>query len=210
MDLCALSKPVTQTISTCPPLLPPPAHLPYFPLPTSLTSALQRLVARSLIALALFHVLFIIFWTRAQDERERAASLAISDEELLAQQAVLRGLLASWPAHLPRAAVVMLCRNSDLDDALGSMAQLEARWDRGQYAYPYVFINDDAFTVKFKQATTLATAAPTFYGRVPKEHWSYPSYVNKVGGGAWMGVGWGAGQAPNGCRSYLPMMRCDV
>ena len=43
--------------------------------------------------------------------------------------------------------------------------------------YPYVFLNNGPFSTEFREATTNLTAAPTLYGEIPEEHWSYPSWI---------------------------------
>jgi alpha 1,2-mannosyltransferase len=43
----------------------------------------------------------------------------------------------------------MLVRDSELDGALSSVRQLEDRFNR-KHGYPYVFLNDVAFSEEFK------------------------------------------------------------
>jgi len=40
-----------------------------------------------------------------------------------------------------------------------------------------VFLNNGPFSDAFRVATSAATAAPTQYGEIPEEHWSYPAWV---------------------------------
>jgi alpha 1,2-mannosyltransferase len=47
------------------------------------------------------------------------------------------------------ATIVMLVRNAELEGALNSIRQLEDRFNR-KHGYPYVFLNDVAFTENFK------------------------------------------------------------
>ena len=49
----------------------------------------------------------------------------------------------------PRAALISLVRNSELEGMIQSMRQLEYRWNR-KYQYPWVFFNDEPFTAEFK------------------------------------------------------------
>lgn len=53
------------------------------------------------------------------------------------------------------ATFVMLARNSDLDGALSSIRQLEARFN-SRFNYPYVFLNEEEFSDDFK---TLVSAS---------------------------------------------------
>jgi hypothetical protein len=49
----------------------------------------------------------------------------------------------------PRAALISLVRNSELEGILQSMRQLEYRWNR-KYQYPWIFFNDEPFNDEFK------------------------------------------------------------
>ncbi|ORX53522.1 glycolipid 2-alpha-mannosyltransferase [Hesseltinella vesiculosa] len=76
-----------------------------------------------------------------------------------------------------KAAFVMLARNSNLDGARSSIQQMEDRFNRN-FNYPYIFLNDEEFTDEFKEMTSSMTKAQTFYGVVPREHWSYPDHID--------------------------------
>ncbi|KAG0271372.1 alpha 1,2-mannosyltransferase 2.4.1 [Linnemannia exigua] len=67
------------------------------------------------------------------------------------------------------AAFVVLLQNKDLHDMRKTMQNLEAVFNR-KHGYPYVFLNDVPFTEHFKTHIRL----------IPREHWSYPSFVNKT------------------------------
>lgn len=49
----------------------------------------------------------------------------------------------------PRAALISLVRNSELEGLVQSMRQLEYRWNH-KYQYPWVFFNDEPFSDEFK------------------------------------------------------------
>ena len=49
----------------------------------------------------------------------------------------------------PKAALISLVRNSELDGIVQSMTQLEWRWNR-KYNYPWIFFNDEEFSEEFK------------------------------------------------------------
>ncbi|CAG8433747.1 11075_t:CDS:2 [Ambispora gerdemannii] len=78
-----------------------------------------------------------------------------------------------------KAAIVILVRNSELNDLRFTMHQLEDRWNK-KFHYPYVFLNDVEFTDEFKELTTGITESETSYGLVPTEMWSYPSWINQT------------------------------
>ncbi|KAF7727876.1 alpha 1,2-mannosyltransferase 2.4.1 [Apophysomyces ossiformis] len=78
-----------------------------------------------------------------------------------------------------KAAFVILARNSDLTGIRSTIRQIEDRFNR-KFKYPYVFLNDDDFTKDFKTYTSLLTQADTFYGKVDKSMWGYPSFINQT------------------------------
>ncbi|RPA86281.1 glycosyl transferase [Ascobolus immersus RN42] len=76
------------------------------------------------------------------------------------------------------ATLLMLVRNSELKDALGSIGDLERTWNQ-KFKYPWTFINDEPFSEEFKAATTAAVAGEARYEIIPKEHWEVPAWINK-------------------------------
>ncbi|KAJ9647887.1 hypothetical protein H2199_001663 [Coniosporium tulheliwenetii] len=78
----------------------------------------------------------------------------------------------------PRAALISLVRNSELEGIVQSMRQLEYHWNH-KYNYPWIFFNDEPFSDEFKQATQNLTSARCYYEVVPKEHWSMPSWIDE-------------------------------
>lgn len=76
-----------------------------------------------------------------------------------------------------KAAFVILTRNNELDALRKTIQQLEARFNH-KFNYPYVFLNDVEFTQDFKDLTSGLTNAETNYGVIPKEHWSYPDWID--------------------------------
>ncbi|KAI9821415.1 MAG: hypothetical protein M1826_000696 [Phylliscum demangeonii] len=78
----------------------------------------------------------------------------------------------------PRAALISLVRNSELDGIMQSMRQLEYHWNH-KYQYPWIFFNDEPFTDEFKAATQNLTAAPCSYETLPAEHWSLPDWIDE-------------------------------
>ena len=53
------------------------------------------------------------------------------------------------PGGKPKAALISLVRNNELEGIVQSMRQLEWRWNR-KYNYPWVFFNDEEFSEEFK------------------------------------------------------------
>ncbi|CAG8625379.1 7747_t:CDS:2, partial [Paraglomus brasilianum] len=87
-------------------------------------------------------------------------------------------LFANTPERL-KAAIVILVRNSELDQLLLTLKQFEDRWNR-KYNYPYVYLNDVPFTEEFIEKTSAMTMAKTYHATIPKEMWSYPSWINQT------------------------------
>ncbi|KAI9642281.1 hypothetical protein NHQ30_009083 [Ciborinia camelliae] len=79
----------------------------------------------------------------------------------------------------PKAALISLVRNSELEGMKQSMMQLEARWNH-KYQYPWIFFNDEPFTTEFISGTRNLTAAPCHYEVVPKEFWEVPDWVDEA------------------------------
>jgi alpha 1,2-mannosyltransferase len=83
-------------------------------------------------------------------------------------------------ASLPRikAAYVVLVRNSELYALRSSMRHLEDRLNH-KFNYPWIFLNEEPFTEEFKNLTRMMTKSEVHYGLVPKEHWSYPDWIDQ-------------------------------
>lgn len=45
--------------------------------------------------------------------------------------------------------------------------------------YPWVFLNDEDFTEDFKKGVRSMTRSEIHFGKIPKEHWSYPDWVDQ-------------------------------
>ncbi|KAG1373592.1 hypothetical protein G6F61_010050 [Rhizopus arrhizus] len=99
------------------------------------------------------------------------------DEELSPEELEYQRLTDT---SLPRvkAAFVVLARNSELYALRSSMRYLEERFNH-KYNYPWIFLNEQPFTEEFKNLTARMTSAKVHYGLVPKEHWSYPDWIDQ-------------------------------
>ncbi|KAF2226773.1 glycolipid 2-alpha-mannosyltransferase [Elsinoe ampelina] len=88
--------------------------------------------------------------------------------------------LPNGPADLPRmnATFVTLARNSDVWDISRSIRQVEDRFNH-QFGYDWVFLNDEPFDDTFKKVTSALTSGNTKYGLIPKEHWSFPEWIDQ-------------------------------
>ena len=82
------------------------------------------------------------------------------------------------PEGKMNATFVTLARNTDLWDIVESIRQVEDRFNR-HYHYDWVFLNDDDFQEEFKKVTTALISGKTKYGKIPKEHWSFPDFIDQ-------------------------------
>lgn len=89
-------------------------------------------------------------------------------------------ILFNGPAPGPRmnATFVTLARNSDLWDMANSIREMEDRFNR-RYNYDWVFLNDKPFDATFKKLTSSLVSGKTYYGEIPKEHWSFPEWIDQ-------------------------------
>jgi alpha 1,2-mannosyltransferase len=76
------------------------------------------------------------------------------------------------------ATFVTLARNGDIWEIARSIRQVEDRFNR-KYHYDWVFLNDQPFNDDFKKITTALISGKTFYGTIPKEHWSFPNFIDQ-------------------------------
>ncbi|KAI9728663.1 MAG: hypothetical protein M1828_002769 [Chrysothrix sp. TS-e1954] len=81
-------------------------------------------------------------------------------------------------ASRPKAALITLVRNQELEGIKQSMIQLEYHWNH-KYKYPWIFFNDEPFNDEFKAATQNLTSARCYYEVVPDAHWSLPDWVDE-------------------------------
>lgn len=77
-----------------------------------------------------------------------------------------------------KATFVTLARNSELYELIKSIRRVEDRFNR-KFNYDWVFLNDEPFTQEFKDLTTAIVSGKTKYGLIPKEHWSYPDFIDQ-------------------------------
>lgn len=77
-----------------------------------------------------------------------------------------------------KATFVTLARNSDLNGLSDSIRHIEDRFNRN-YHYDWVFLNDEPFSDEFKNTVNALTSGTAKFGLIPKEHWSYPEWIDK-------------------------------
>lgn len=82
------------------------------------------------------------------------------------------------PYERANATFVSLARNSDLYSLLGSIVEVEDRFNH-KYHYDWVFFNDQPFDEEFKRVTTNMVSGKTHYELIPQEHWSFPEWIDQ-------------------------------
>ncbi|KAI6374055.1 Glycolipid 2-alpha-mannosyltransferase 1 [Pyricularia grisea] len=83
------------------------------------------------------------------------------------------------PGPRVNATFVTLARNSDIWEIADSIRQVEDRFNK-RYNYDWVFLNDAPFDDEFKAITTSLVSGKTHYGEIPKEHWSFPEWIDEA------------------------------
>ncbi|TDL23887.1 glycosyl transferase [Rickenella mellea] len=76
------------------------------------------------------------------------------------------------------ATLLMLTRNSDLDEAVKSIESLERTFNHA-HNYPWIFLNEEPFTATFKKRVATLTNASVQFGIIPREHWFQPDWIDE-------------------------------
>lgn len=76
------------------------------------------------------------------------------------------------------ATIMTLCREQDLNDILGTIRNLEDRFNKN-YHYDWVFLNEVDYSENFKKQVSKFVSGEARFGVIPKEHWSYPDFINQ-------------------------------
>ncbi|CAG87339.1 DEHA2D15730p [Debaryomyces hansenii CBS767] len=109
-------------------------------------------------------------------EINEATDQVVSDSSASHDQ--VAGVNDVYPGERVKATFVTLARNKELYDLIKSVRRVEDRFNR-KFNYDWVFLNDEPFTDEFKKLTTSIVSGKTKYGLIPKEHWSYPDWIDK-------------------------------
>ena len=78
--------------------------------------------------------------------------------------------------HKMNATFLMLTRNEELDKVLHTIESIESHFNQW-FNYPYVFLNDVAFTDEFKIAVQVATSSRVQFGTIGESEWEFPKDV---------------------------------
>ncbi|KAJ6263809.1 hypothetical protein Dda_2381 [Drechslerella dactyloides] len=85
---------------------------------------------------------------------------------------------AAAPGRRANATFITLARNTDTWEIAKSIRHIEDRFNR-KFNYDWIFLNDQPFDDTFKKVTTRLVSGKTKYGLIPKEHWSFPEWIDQ-------------------------------
>ena len=80
----------------------------------------------------------------------------------------------------PRAALVSFAHENDLNAILGSVSQLEDRFN-SRYQYDWIFFSTAPLSDEFKRLTSNATTAVCLYEIISGENWNVPQRTRHLG-----------------------------
>ncbi|KAI1086305.1 glycosyltransferase family 15 protein [Rostrohypoxylon terebratum] len=79
----------------------------------------------------------------------------------------------------PKAALISLVRNEEVEEMVASIVQVEARFnERETHQYDWVFFNNEEFTEEFKEAVSKATYSQCYFERVDEYNWAIPEFID--------------------------------
>ncbi|GMM51237.1 hypothetical protein DASB73_021950 [Starmerella bacillaris] len=76
------------------------------------------------------------------------------------------------------ATFVTLSKNDELKNLLPTIKNVEERFNN-RFHYGWIFLNDEEFSEEFKEKVTAEVSGPVQFGRIPKEHWGYPDFIDQ-------------------------------
>lgn len=106
-------------------------------------------------------------------------SLSKRDRYASPLDAVVPIKVSHSPKSPENATFVTLARNGDLKDLLNTITSVEDRYNR-RYHHDWVFLNDEPFSQEFQDVTSSLISGTAKFGVIPKEHWSYPDWINQT------------------------------
>ncbi|ODV85624.1 glycosyltransferase family 15 protein [[Candida] arabinofermentans NRRL YB-2248] len=76
------------------------------------------------------------------------------------------------------ATLTVLVRNKELLKVISTIKQIESKFNN-KYHYPYVFLNDEKFTDKFKERILKVVSGEAYFETIDKKIWNQPSNIDK-------------------------------
>ncbi|KAI9499717.1 nucleotide-diphospho-sugar transferase [Zychaea mexicana] len=145
----------------------------------------QRLLLVGTLALLTISLLFFlpvsnfVSLNGAEEQNGLDSTTAAPESPVLPAQPPVDAPLSDFKPDDPvRACFVILVRNRELNGIVGTIEQIEQRFNK-KYQYPYIFLNDDDFTQDFIDTTSALTTAGTRYGKLDSQMWGYPPFIDQ-------------------------------
>lgn len=104
------------------------------------------------------------------------------------------------------ATILMLARNSDIEEAVSSLQSLEAQFNKW-FHYPIVFLNDQDWAQAFKDAVVDVVSGPVQFGVIDQRMWQYPDWIDRGKARKFMDIQEQSGVLYGGNESYHHMCR---
>lgn len=76
------------------------------------------------------------------------------------------------------ATILMLARNSDLDEAVEALTSFETQFNH-RYHYPVVFLNDEPWTEEFMHGVSSVISGQAIFDTISSEMWGYPDHIDQ-------------------------------
>jgi mannosyltransferase len=76
-----------------------------------------------------------------------------------------------------KAALVMLARNSELDEARQTIQNIEAQFNQW-FHYPVVFLNNEPWDPAFIRELNATVSGQAIFDTIPAKDWSYPPWIS--------------------------------
>lgn len=146
------------------------------------TSEEQQLFKKIGLAVIILFSLFMLYNGSAGDSNSSNFGLSMKQNIEVAKDD--DGYIKNKVSYTPykgkkaKATFVTLARNSDLYELLPAIKSVEDRFNH-KFQYDWVFLNDVEFTEEFKNVTSALISGKTKYGVIPKEHWSFPDWIDQ-------------------------------
>lgn len=78
------------------------------------------------------------------------------------------------------ATLLMLARNSDVNDAVFAIRSLEEQFNgRREHPYPWIFLNEVPFDDEFRTRVSAATKAEVQFGLIKPDEWYQPDWIDE-------------------------------
>jgi alpha 1,2-mannosyltransferase len=89
------------------------------------------------------------------------------------------GPLITDSSQRANACIIILVRNFEANSLAQTLQEFEAKFNH-RYHYPYVFLNNEPFSLNFRKTVEAAISSKAEYGLIPKEEWSIPPWINQT------------------------------